>query len=123
MRDNRAQITEQIEFGPDPKKPKFGSLLGGLIIPFRAAHGAQQCGVGTATGIDGCLRQRCTGFIHRGAADQLRVKFNTQAKAVFDRGQHLAGRSEDFRSYPVSRQTNNSETLAGLIFHCVVHKR
>ena len=76
-----AQVGEELERRSQAEQRVLGPGWCRGIIPLRTAHGAEQDGVDGTARLEGGSRQRVTGRVDRGTADQLLVPAHLESEA------------------------------------------
>ena len=103
-----AQVGEELERRSQAEQRVLGP--GGCrgIIPLRTAHGAEQDGVGGTACLEGGSRQRVTGRVDRGTADQLLVPAHLESEprsgGLDAASRHVA----DLRADPVAGKVGHA---------------
>ena len=77
----RTQVAEEfVALSQGEQRAHFGAGLVRERVPLRAAHGAEQNGVGPVAGLDGFVGQRPAAGVDGGAADQALVAGDREAE-------------------------------------------
>ena len=93
----RAQVAEElVALSQGKKRAHFGTGLVRERVPLRAAHGAEQDGVGLVAGFDGFVGQRPAAGVDGGAAHEALLAGDREAESLRGGVHDLEGFGHDF---------------------------
>ena len=107
---HRAQVGVEAQAFADREQALLGADLGARVVPLRAAHRAQQHGVGLLRDRQRLGRQRRPGLVDRRAADQRFAQRESVSPSLTDRRQHTRRLRDHFGTDSIPRQNGNSST-------------
>ncbi|MNV29062.1 hypothetical protein D3C71_1202720 [compost metagenome] len=107
VQDRRTQVAEQAQLRTDFQQAALRADVTFDGIPFRAANGAQQHGVGRAGTLQGLVGQRHAVLVDGSATDHIKAQLETQGELVAGQFQHLDRFGHDFRANTVTWENQN----------------
>jgi len=115
VEDRRAQVAEQAQLRTDLQQATLRADITFDLVPFRAAHRAEQYGVGRAGAVQGFIGQWHAVLVDGRAADHVVAQLKAQAVLAVGEFQHLDRFGHDFRTNTVARENQNLLAHAFLI--------
>src|SRR6185312_1871338 len=120
-RDRRPEVRVDVERAPEPDQPRFGASRAAL--PLWAADGAEEHRVGAAARLERLGRERVSGRVDRGAADQPLLDLDLDRQQLEDAhrlGGHLradpvAGETDDPRAHAATPSSASSASASASI--------
>src|SRR6185503_7043959 len=106
-RAHRAEVGPQAERLAQPEQALLGADLGGRVVPGRAADGAEQHGVGAATGGERVVGERRAVGVDRCTADQALIEREAVPEQLADRVEDAARLVHDFGADAITREQDD----------------
>ena len=111
MNRYRSEIRVHLELFPQSKEALLWTQTCVGIVPARAAHGAEENGVGGFAKLDSFGGQRRTAGIERATTDQSLAQFQRVIPPLGHRVEHADALGYDLRPDPVAGEQRNRQRV------------